>query len=257
MINSIQTVRDRLHFSKKGAVKQYQEISTSSPRFSFFVLYEFFSTVLTPIPGALGIVLRRLIYAFFLGQVGKNLVIGHNVTIRHPEKIRIGHNVVIDDNCLIDAHGCEPDNFVIEDNVIINRNCSLQAKNGFLRIGKRTSIGSYTLITSLQGVIFGENVLVGGRCYFSAGTYNFDERIEVPIMDSGLCSKGIILIKDNCYFGAGAMVVGGLAVGCGAVVGAASLVRKSVLDYAVVAGVPAEFIRFRKGAEGTFHGCFS
>jgi acetyltransferase-like isoleucine patch superfamily enzyme len=249
MVSPINTTRDKLRSSKQGALRKYRDITVGETGFFYFLLYEFFSTLLGPIPGALGIVLRRFIYRYFFTESGKNLVIGQNVVIRHPKNISIGNNVIIDDNCLIDAHGCEKENFIIEDDVIINRNCSLQAKNGFLRIGKRSSIGGYTLITSLQGVIFGENVLVGGRCYFSSGTYNFDEQLDTSIMDSGLYSKGLILIKDDCYFGAGSLVVGGVRVGHGAVVGAASLVLEDVGDNAVVAGNPAKFLRVRKCAE--------
>ena len=48
-------------------------------------------------------VLRRKLYPLLLGKVGRNVVFGMNVVLRHPHKIAIGDDVVIDDNCLLDA----------------------------------------------------------------------------------------------------------------------------------------------------------
>ena len=39
------------------------------------------------VPGALGLVLRSTMYRWILGSVGRNVVFGVNVTLRHPHKI--------------------------------------------------------------------------------------------------------------------------------------------------------------------------
>ena len=58
-------------------------------------------------PGALGLFLRSKLYPLMLGRVGRNVVFGVNVTLRHPHKIAIGDNVVIDDSCCLDAKGTD------------------------------------------------------------------------------------------------------------------------------------------------------
>ena len=64
-------------------------------------------------------------------------------------------------------------------------------------------------------------------------------------LDTGefLHSGGDILIKDNVWLGAGAIVLQGVEIGEGAVVAAGSVVTKSVPSKSVVAGVPARVVR--------------
>ena len=57
------------------------------------------------------------------------------------------------------------------------------------------------------------------------------------------------VIEDHVDIGAGAVIVGDLTVGRGAIVGANAVVARSVAPYAVVAGVPARFIRWRDPEE--------
>lgn len=51
-----------------------------------------------------------------------------------------------------------------------------------------------------------------------------------------------IVIGDNVFLGAGAIILPGVHVGDGAIIGAGSIVTKDVNEYTVVAGNPAKFI---------------
>ena len=248
-IDNNQIIKKRLLKAQESPFKTYKDFVVGDVAFSKFILYELLIALLGAKAGAPGFYLRRKFYRLLFKKVGKNLIIGRNVVIRHPDKIIIGDNVTIDDNSLIDARGSGPEGLIIEDNVIVNRNCMLQAKSGPIKLGKRTSIGSYSMITSLDGVEFGEAVLTGGRCYFSAGAYHFDIP-ELPIMDQGPYAKGPIKIRKNSYFGAGAMIVGGIKIGAGAVIGAGAIVVKDVQEGSIVAGNPAKVLRYRNGFVG-------
>lgn len=50
-------------------------------------------------------------------------------------------------------------------------------------------------------------------------------------------------VGDNCYFGAGAIVVGKVTIGSNVIVGAGSVVTKSIPDKRTVAGVPARELK--------------
>lgn len=56
---------------------------------------------------------------------------------------------------------------------------------------------------------------------------------------------GKIVIGNDVWIGAGAIILKGVTVGDGAVVGAGSVVTKDVPPYAVVGGIPAKLIRYR------------
>ena len=74
--------------------------------------------------------LRGKLYPLILGRVGRNVVFGANVTLRHPHKIAIGDNVVIDDQCCLDAKGTDNRGIVIGNGVFVGRNTILSCKNG-------------------------------------------------------------------------------------------------------------------------------
>jgi acetyltransferase-like isoleucine patch superfamily enzyme len=61
-------------------------------------------------------------------------------------------------------------------------------------------------------------------------------------MDQGITAQGIV-IEDNCWIGAGAIVLDGVTIGRGACVGAGSVVTKSVPPHSLAVGSPARVIR--------------
>lgn len=58
-------------------------------------------------------------------------------------------------------------------------------------------------------------------------------------------AKARVIIGNDVWIGANAIVMSGLVVGDGAVIAAGAIVTKDVPPYAVVAGVPARIIKFR------------
>lgn len=58
-------------------------------------------------------------------------------------------------------------------------------------------------------------------------------------------SKGDVVIGNDVWIGQGALILSGVTIGDGAVIGAGSVVTKDVEDYAIAAGNPAKFVKFR------------
>ncbi len=58
-------------------------------------------------------------------------------------------------------------------------------------------------------------------------------------------SKGDVVIGNDVWIGAEAMILSGVTIGDGAVIGARSVVTKDVPPYAIVGGNPARVIRMR------------
>lgn len=58
-------------------------------------------------------------------------------------------------------------------------------------------------------------------------------------------SKGNIVLEDDVWVGFGATILSGVHIGQGAVVAAGAVVTKDVPPYAVVAGVPAQILKYR------------
>lgn len=54
---------------------------------------------------------------------------------------------------------------------------------------------------------------------------------------------GPIIIEDNCFIGAGAIILPGVTIGCNTVIGAGSVVTRSIPANSVAVGVPARVVR--------------
>jgi acetyltransferase-like isoleucine patch superfamily enzyme len=243
-INKNEIIRDKLSKSQTSPLKVYKELTTGKVGVIKFILYEFITFFLGPMPGGLGFFLRKKFYPSLFKKVGRGFILGRNVVIRHPKNIVIGDFVTIDDNCVIDGRGAGEKEFVIEDQVIINRNCMLLAKTGHIRLGKRSSLGANSVIVSMSGVELGEAVLTAGDCYLSAGSYQF-ENLEVPVMDQDAYSKGPIIVGKNSWLGTGATILDGIKIGEGAVIGAGAVVTKDIPDFAIAIGLPAKIHKIR------------
>jgi acetyltransferase-like isoleucine patch superfamily enzyme len=246
-ISKSENIRARLARARSSPIQAYREL-TAGPDAGWggFLAYELLTCLLGPLPGALGFALRQKLYPSLLGASGGGLVMGRNVTLRHPRNMALGVQVTVDDNCVLDGRGAGPGGFRLGDGVVVGRNCMLLAKAGGLRLGPRTSLGANSVVVSMSGVEVGEAVLFAGGCYLSAGVYPTHDRTR-PIMDQDAASKGPIRVGDGAWLGTGAVVLDGVTIGRGAVVGAGAVVNKDIPDWAIVAGVPARQVGERGG----------
>jgi maltose O-acetyltransferase len=85
----------------------------------------------------------------------------------------------------------------------------------------------------------GDRASISPRVTFVMHTQPNNSRI-VPYVNS---HKGSIIIETDAWIGTGAVILPNVTIGEGAVVGANSVVTKSVAPYTVVGGVPAHFIK--------------
>ncbi len=111
----------------------------------------------------------------------------------------------------------------IDDDASIHPRCQLNAYVGDIRIGK--------------GVMLAPNCAL----------YPYDHGIApgTPIREQALVSKGPIIIGDHAWLGVGAIVLGNVTIGAGAVIGAGSLVSEDVPPDGIAVGNPARTVRFR------------
>ena len=109
------TVRQRIEDPGKSSFATYRDLVTGDVGHARFALYELLTSTIGPLPGALGLGLRRKLYPALLGTSGRGLVLGRSLTLRHPSGIRIGAGVTVDDYALLDARGAGPAGLRLED----------------------------------------------------------------------------------------------------------------------------------------------
>jgi acetyltransferase-like isoleucine patch superfamily enzyme len=229
----------------KSALKKYQEMVVGAPGLIKLIKYEFLTTFLGPLPGAAGLVLRKIFYKSLFGKVGKNVVFGKSLTIRHPHKIDIGDNVVIDDYAVLDAKGIQNDGIVIGNEVMIGRNTAISCKNGNITIGDNSNIAMNCFIQSAKNVEIGKNVLFSAYCYVIGGGDHKTDRTDIPIIAQAQVVQGIT-VEDNCLVGAGVMIQDGVIIKRDSIVGTGSVVTNSLPEFSIAIGSPARVIKNRK-----------
>ena len=122
-------LRAMLKDESTGALTKYMLLVLGKKSIIKLAWFELVMLFTQNLPGALGILLRRKLWKTFLGHVGRNVVVGRGVTVRHPHRIRLGDNVVIDDHAVLDAKGTQNLAIDIGADSVIGRNTVLSCKS--------------------------------------------------------------------------------------------------------------------------------
>lgn len=101
-----------------------------------------------------------------------------------------------------------------------------------------------------QQITIEDYVLIGSGVHIYVSNHTFSDP-TVAIFFQGHADVQPVRLKLGCWIGANAIILPGVTIGKNAVVGAGSVVTRSVPDYAVVVGNPARVIRQLTPEEAT------
>lgn len=227
--------------SAASGVRLYVSRQASSP--ARYVLEQLLYAMLGWVPTVVGIALRGVLYRLILRMDGL-VAIENNVRLRFADHIRLGHGVYLDQGVYL--HAC-PRGITIGDDTIVMHGAVLHVYNfrdlpqAGITIGKNSLIGEYTVIRGQGGVHIGDRVYTSPFTQIIAVNHVFDDPTR-PFVEQGITAEGIV-IEDDVWLGANAVITDGVRVGKGAVVAAGAVVTKDVPPYTVVGGVPAKPIK--------------
>jgi len=129
--------------------------------------------------------------------------------------------------------------FTIGDHSTIEDFCTVNNGVGQVLIGNNTRIGLGSVL--IGPVSIGDDVRLAQNVVISGLNHNYTD-INTPI--SAQCVKTEnIYIGDETWIGANSSILPGVFIGKHCIVGAGSVVTKSVPSYSVVAGNPARVIK--------------
>jgi acetyltransferase-like isoleucine patch superfamily enzyme len=240
----ITVIQKELFDERKSKVDKYRDLVIGRPGWGALIGFELVMMLSSWVPGALGLFLRSKLYPTVLKRVGRNVVFGVNVTIRHPHKIDIADNVVIDDSCCLDAKGTDNAGIAIGSGVFVGRNTILSCKNGDIVVDDRANLGFNCEIFSASRVRVGKSVLMAAYTYLIGGDHLYD-RVDIPILEQGRTARGIE-VDDNVWLGTHVVVTDGSRVGRDAIIGAGAVVVGEIPEYAIATGIPAKVVRDRR-----------
>ncbi|HLH03518.1 MAG TPA: acyltransferase [Bryobacteraceae bacterium] len=164
--------------------------------------------------------MRRILLSAVCRSTGNDLQVGPNIVLKHPETMEFG------------------------DSVFLGAQCMIQGRfDGTCRIGNHVWIGPQAYFDARDLVI--EDYVGWGPGAKVLGSAHTGMPITDPIIRTGLVIKPV-RVGFGADVGMNASILPGVRVGAHAIVGAGAVVTQDVPEYAIVAGVPARFLRDRR-----------
>jgi galactoside O-acetyltransferase len=121
--------------------------------------------------------------------------------------------------------------------------CGATLDEGYFQIGDRCYVGPNAVMGAGGPIVIGNHVQMGPNVTITAENHVFSDSSR-RIDEQGVNHLGIH-IEDDCWLGGGVTVLDGVRIGHGSVIGAGSVVTKSIPPYSVAIGVPARVVRSR------------
>jgi acetyltransferase-like isoleucine patch superfamily enzyme len=160
----------------------------------------------------LGVVLTTAKFRYLRRCVGKGTVVGRGTTIINSANVHIAEGCFLQDAIYIRAG--------TEGNVTLKRGASL---NSFCRLFGH------------GGIEIGEETQVGPGVLITTTTHDYSSELETSW-------RGVV-IGRRCWIGANATILPGVEIGDGTVIGAGSVVTKSIPERSLAVGVPARVVK--------------
>jgi len=155
----------------------------------------------------------------------------HISVARRGGKLQLGKNFRMNNNCQSNPAGG-------------NGRCILFVdENATLKIGDNVGISQTALIAS-DDISIGNYVKIGGGTFvYTSDFHSLDPAIRRSSEDMASRKHAPVIIKDNAFIGAHCIILKGVTIGENVIVGAGSVVTKSIPDNEIWAGNPAKFIK--------------
>jgi acetyltransferase-like isoleucine patch superfamily enzyme len=157
-------------------------------------------------------------------EFGKGTILTSPIRLSGERRIAIGENVYIGAGSWLQAL---PDG---------------ENKSPSLRIGSRTSMAGYCVLSAVRSVVLEDDVLLARNVYISDHIHKYSDT-DIPIKDQGVDKVEPVLICNGAWLGQNVVICPGVRIGRNAVVGANSVVNSDVPDYSIAVGAPARIVK--------------
>ncbi|MFT5295391.1 MAG: acetyltransferase-like isoleucine patch superfamily enzyme [Colwellia sp.] len=155
--------------------------------------------------------------------------------VTHLKCVRLGHRNFIGTRVSFLSHN----NGIISigDDCKVEKNCILEALKGNIYFGDNSTLNPSSVIRAWGDVKIGNGVRIGPFVQIMAMNHKYHNPNEF-IYKQGLCGKGIV-IGDNIWIGANAVILDGVTIGNNCIIGASAVVTRNIPSNSIAVGNPA------------------
>jgi acetyltransferase-like isoleucine patch superfamily enzyme len=172
------------------------------------------------------LLMGRFFYRRIFGSFGNGSILYKPTLLSNPQCMHIGDNTLIRQGARFEAvilHPITPPT---------------------LHIGNDVNIEQNVHIVCHHRILIGNRVSITANCSIVDTTHPFDDlpaniKVGATVQDD----DGFVEIGEGSFLGIGCVVLPNVRIGKGCVIGANSVVTRSLPDYCVAAGIPARVIR--------------
>ena len=153
--------------------------------------------------------------------------------------------IVVDKGKIVLGDNLQMNNALMDNQIGYNCPCIFRAENGNIIVGNNVGISQSTLIAKGADIIIGNHVKIGGGVKIYTTDFHsldYEERRNADLdMNNRSCSS--VSIEDDCFIGAGVIILKGVHIGARCVIGAGSVVTKNIPSDTIAVGNPCVVIK--------------
>ena len=167
-----------------------------------------------------------------------------NLKIELPRRIYDAHLIHIGDNVLIGPGSLLVAQTIYPSSVMRHpaSQTDVQRFNPRITIGNRVTSTGMLTIAAMQEVTIEEDVMLAANVLISDGMHGFENANE-PYKYQKMWKIAPVLVKRGCWIGQNVVIMPGVTVGELSIVGANSVVTKSIPDRCIAVGTPARVVK--------------
>lgn len=154
---------------------------------------------------------------YYFGTLSKRILFGDNINIEG--RVFLSSRIKLDDN--VELRNLTKEDLSIDSGTAINRNTVIRGK-----------------------VQIGKNVGIAPNCMIIGSNHVFSDP-NSDIKKQGSRQLGVI-IQDDVWVGANTVILDGVTIGTKSIIGAGSVVTKSIPSYSIAVGNPCRVIKVRE-----------
>jgi acetyltransferase-like isoleucine patch superfamily enzyme len=180
------------------------------------------------------------------GSQPKNLTIQRPRTIVNAERIFLGDDVWLGANCLLIAITRYPTAPMRHP----EKEWFHQKFDSKIVIGSRVSATAGLQVAAMDNITIEDDVLFASNVNITDALHGY-ERADIPFKYQKMFRIAPIVVKQGCWIGQNVVILPGVTIGEQTIIGANSVVTKSLPDRCIAVGAPARVIkRWDEAAQG-------